>query len=332
LLIYITLVRDDLKDIGLDSTPFCIKLINKVALDRIMKVAIIGAGNLGAGIGYEIASRGIVEEIVLIDILKDLAKGQAADINQALAFNNHTKVSSGNYQDLAGTGIIIITAGKPRTAEMTDRLQLAEINLKIISSILNEIKKHVENPIIITITNPMDIINRFIHEAGFSREKVIGSGGQLDSARLKTVLGDVGEVFVLGEHGQNQVPIFSKMDSRKFSAEDKESIQSKVKESALNVIQNKGATIFAPAKHTADMVENIVMDKKRVMACSVNLKGEFGLENVSVGVPVKLGKLGIEEIAEWRLEEDELSQLQQAAEKLKRFYESVTKSHQQKLI
>ena len=153
------------------------------------KLSLIGAGNLGAAIAYEIASRGLVDKIVLIDIMKDLAQGQAADIQQALPFRNKTKIYSAEYPALANSDIIIITAGKPRTPEMNDRLQLAEINFKIVGSIIQEIKTHSPHSIIITITNPMDLINHFIHQQGFLREKVIGSGGQLDSSRLRIVLG-----------------------------------------------------------------------------------------------------------------------------------------------
>lgn len=179
------------------------------------KLSLIGAGNLGAAIAYEIASRNLVDEIVLIDILKDVAQGQAADIQQALPFRNKIKVYSADYPALTNSDIIIITAGKPRTPDMNDRLQLAEINFRIVGSIIQEIKKYAPHSIIITITNPMDLINHFIFQQGFSREKVIGSGGQLDSSRLRIVLGNPEkevEAFVLGEHGEDQVPLFSRVN------------------------------------------------------------------------------------------------------------------------
>ncbi|MDO8656493.1 MAG: malate dehydrogenase [Nanoarchaeota archaeon] len=295
------------------------------------KLSLIGAGNLGAAIAYEIASRELVDKIVLIDIMKDLAEGQAADIQQALPFRNKTKLYSAEYPALANSDIIIITAGKPRTPEMNDRLQLAEINFKIVGSIISEIKKYSPNSIIITITNPMDLINHFIHQQGFLREKVIGSGGQLDSSRLRIVLGhpekDV-DAYVLGEHGEDQVPILSRVKingiQQSYSATEKENIRQKIKETALTVIQKKGATVFAPASNTADMVEAILKEQHKLMMCSANVQGEYGLTDVSMGVPVILGKNGIEKIEEWELEKEELQQLQEAGRKLKELYEKIT--------
>ena len=191
------------------------KFKNHLLSQRLMvKISVIGAGNLGSSIAYEIANRAIADEIVLIDILQDLAEGQAADIQQALPFKNKTQIYSGNYEKVGGSDIIILTAGKPRTPDIKDRLQLAEINIKIVKFIIQEIKKYSSQSVIITLTNPMDIINHFMYKNGFSRNKAIGSGGQLDSARLKIVLGfpekEV-EAFVLGEHGENQVPVFSRV-------------------------------------------------------------------------------------------------------------------------
>lgn len=297
------------------------------------KLSLIGAGNLGAAIAYEIASRNLVDKIVLIDILKDLAEGQAADIQQALPFRNKTKIYSAEYPALANSDIIIITAGKPRTPDMNDRLQLAEINFKIVRSIITEIKKYSPNSIIITITNPMDLINHFIQQQGFPREKVIGSGGQLDSSRLRIVLGHPEkevEAYVLGEHGEDQVPIFSRVKingiQQSYSQVEKENIRQKIKETALTVIQKKGATVFAPASNTADMVEAILKDQYTLMACSANLQGEYGLEDVSLGVPVILGRKGIERIEEWDLEEEELKQLREAGRKMKELYAEVTQN------
>jgi len=296
------------------------------------KISVIGAGNLGAAIANDIALRDIVQEIVLVDIKKEMAEGQAADIRQALPFKNRTNVYYGDYADITNSAVIIITAGKPRTAEMSDRLQLAEINLKIVGSIVEQIKKYSPKSIIITITNPMDIINHYIYRQGFPREKVIGSGGQLDSSRLRVTLGfpekDV-EAYVLGEHGQNQVALMSqvKIDGKKvdFTPREKEEVRLKSRESALDVIKKKGSTIFAPAANTGDMVEAIIKDRKRLMACSVNLEGEYCLEDVSLGVLIILGRKGIEIIEEWELSEHENELLQDAAGKLKEFYTSLVK-------
>ncbi len=296
------------------------------------KTSIIGAGNLGAAIANEIAVRGITDQLVLVDIMKELCQGQAADIQQALPFRNRTKVYCGEYTDTKDSDVIIVTAGKPRTPEMQDRLQLAGINIKIAASVIEQLKIHAPHAIIITITNPMDIINRSIYSAGFPRNKVIGFGGQLDSSRLRTVLGHPDnevDAYILGEHGQDQVPIFSRIRidglKKEYSTEKKEEIKKNVKESAINVISKKGATVFAPASNCADMVEAILKDQQKLMTCSVNLNGEYGISDVSLGVPVILGKNGIERIEEWGLSEEEITGMKMAAQKLKEFYDSATK-------
>lgn len=297
----------------------------------MLKLSLIGAGNLGAAIAQEIAGRGLVDELVLIDILKDLAEGQAADIQQSLPTKNRTKVYSGDYLDIKNSNIIIITAGKPRTAEMKNRLVLTETNLRIVGSIIEQVKKYYPYAIIITITNPMDIINHFIHKQGFPREKVIGSGGQLDSARFRVALGfpeQEVEAYVLGEHGEDQVPIFSRVkvngQPKAFSEEEKVVVKDRIRQAALTVIQKKGATVFAPAVATADMVEAIIKDQKKLMICSVNLQGEYGLHEVSLGVPVILGRKGVEKVVGWEIEQGELAQLQEGGRKLNELYLKIT--------
>ncbi len=297
----------------------------------MVKVSIIGAGNLGAQIAYDIANRNFVDELVLIDILADLAKGQAQDIAQSLPFRSKTNVTCGDYSSLQESDVIVITAGKPRTPQMKDRLELAQINLAIMKSIISQIKEFVPSAILIVLTNPMDLITHYIYKAGFSKNKVIGSGGQLDSSRLRVVLGHPTtkvEAFVLGEHGENQVPIFSNIlidgKKREYTNDEQEEIKEKIRKSALSVIEKKGATVFAPASNTTDLVEAIVKNQKKMMVCSVNLEGEYGISNVSLGVPVILGKDGIEKVEVWKLLEQELAQLHQAAQKLKSFYEQAS--------
>lgn len=296
-----------------------------------MKITIIGSGNLGSAIGYEIANRDIIEELVFIDIKPDFAEGQASDIAQAIAFRNNTVVRAGDYNDASDSDILIVTAGKPRTPEIKSRLELAEINSKIIKDIALRIKEIGFSGILITLTNPMDLMNYLLwKQTGLSRFKVIGSGGQLDSSRFRTVLAKIYnknvmdvEAFVISEHGDNQVPVFSnvKISNRKvdFSDDEKEKISAELKKSALNVISKKGATIFAPANNTADMIQSIVKDERKLMSCSVVLDGEYGLRDLSIGVPVILGQSGVEEILEWNLSNDELAVFRKGADELKRY-------------
>jgi len=289
------------------------------------KVTVVGAGNLGSCIAYEVANRGIVDELVLIDIYKDLAEGNAADIQQSLAFRNNTEVYAGDYQDANNSDIIVVTAGKPRTPDMKSRMDLLNVNAKIIRDVASNFNPLDGDFTLITLTNPMDLINYLMWKyTGFDRRRVIGSGGQLDSSRFRGVLSkrfgvpilDV-DAFVIGEHGENQVPVFSwvkvKGAERRFTEEEKIGIQRELRESALNVISKKGATIYAPANNTANMVQAILKDEKMLAACSVVLEGEYGLRDVSIGVPVILGKGGAETVLEWQLNEEEAKLLHDAA-------------------
>ncbi len=299
------------------------------------KISVIGVGNLGSCIAYEIANRGLVEELVLIDIFRDLAEGNAADIGQAIAFRNNVNVYAGDHKNVADSNIIIVTAGKPRTPEMKTRLELLEVNKKIIRDVAQSIRKFAGDSIIVTLTNPVDIMNYLMWKyTGFPREKVIGSAGMLDSARFRYVLSrkydvpvlDV-EAYVIGEHGENQVPVFSRVKIKgkgiKFTSKEKSEISRDLRKSALTVISKKGATIYAPANNTVNMIEAILGRKENVYICSAILDGEYNLKDISIGVPVTLGKDGIENIIEWDLDEDERKTFYSGAESIKNAIKSV---------
>jgi len=299
------------------------------------KISVIGVGNLGSCIAYEIANRGLVEELVLIDIFRDLAEGNAADIGQAIAFRNNVNVHAGDHKNVADSNIIIVTAGKPRTPEMKTRLELLEVNKKIIRDVAQSIRKFAGDSIIVTLTNPVDIMNYLMWKyTGFPREKVIGSAGMLDSARFRYVLSrkydvpvlDV-EAYVIGEHGENQVPVFSRVKIKgkgiKFTSKEKSEISRDLRKSALTVISKKGATIYAPANNTVNMIEAILGRKENVYICSAILDGEYNLKDISIGVPVTLGKDGIENIIEWDLDEDERKTFYSGAESIKNAIKSV---------
>jgi len=295
----------------------------------MIKITVIGVGNLGSCIAYEIACRGLVDRIVLIDVFHELAEGNALDIAQAIAFRNNTEVVAGNYEDTRGSKVIVVTAGKPRTPDMKSRMDLLVANAKIIMSVASELKKLKETPVIVTLTNPMDIMNYVMWKSmGMDRRKVIGSAGMLDSARFRTVLSakygvsnlDV-EAYVIGEHGDNQVPVFSqvriKNQKKTFSEVERFEVMNRLKDSALQVISKKGATIYAPASNTANIIEAIVKDEKKGAVCSVVLEGEYGLKDVSLGVPVILGCNGVEKVVEWNLDEHEKTLFRKGADQLK---------------
>ncbi|MCW4020783.1 MAG: malate dehydrogenase [Candidatus Bathyarchaeota archaeon] len=299
------------------------------------KVTVIGVGSLGSCIAYETANRGLVDELVLVDVYRELAEGNAADIAQALAFRSNVEVKAGDYGDAEGSQVIIVTAGKPRTPDMKSRMELLEVNKKIIGSVASELKKTTGEPIIVTLTNPVDIMNYVMwKDTGLERRRVLGSAGMLDSARFRTVLSgkyqtsilDV-DAYVIGEHGDNQTPVFSqariKGQKRTFGKNERSEILKRLRRSALNVISKKGATIFAPANNTANLIQTILNDEKKTAVCSVVLDGEYGLKDVSMGVPATIGRNGVEKILEWKLKEEEKSSFYRGAEHLKAMIKAV---------
>jgi len=308
-----------------------------IALIFLMsKATVIGVGSLGSFIAYEIVNRGLVDELVLIDVYRDLAEGNAADIEQSMAFRNNVKVTAGDYEDAKGSQLIVVTAGKPRTPEMKSRIELLEVNKKIIREVASNLKKIKGEPVIVTLTNPVDIMNYLMWKyAGLDRRMVLGSAGMLDSARFRNVLSKrylttVLEVdaYVIGEHGDNQVPVFSRIkikgEKKTFDKGERLKIAEELKKAALRVISKKGATVFAPANNTVNMIQAILRDEKQLAVCSAILDGEYGLKNVSVGVPVTLGKKGVERIIQWEMDEEEKEAFYRGAESLKTTIEEIS--------
>lgn len=293
------------------------------------KVSIIGAGNLGSKIAYTLAQREVADDVVLLDILKDMARGNAMDISQSIAYIGKTNVISGDYRAISGSDVVVITAGKPRSPETKDRLNLAGINAKIVHSVCEKIKMHAPGSIIITCTNPVDLMNHVSYRTlGFERNRVIGFGGRLDSARFRHIasmhlgvkMSDL-SCDVIGEHGDSMVPLFSRLRLKgkrlNFSDYKKEKITSSLRSIALEIISLKGVTDFAPARCVADIVGAILDDSGLTVPCSMNLSGEYGFEGISIGVPVKLGKKGAE-IINWKLSDHEKNMFQKSAQKLEK--------------
>jgi malate dehydrogenase len=302
------------------------------------KVSIVGAaGTVGAAAGYSIALEDIADEVVFVDIpeQEDVTVGQAADTNHGIAYDANTEVRQGDYSATEGSDIVVITAGLPRSPG-DSRLDLADDNAPIMEDIQSSLDEYNDDYVSITTSNPVDLLNRHLYEAGDrAREHVIGFGGRLDSARFRYVLSERFDVpvqnvdaTILGEHGDSQVPVFSKVrvdgEDLAFSDDDKEEILEDLQQSAMNVIERKGATEWGPARGVAHMVEAVLHDTGEVLPGSVVLDGEFGHDSVGFGVPVKLGSDGVEEIVEWELDEFEQEQMQEAADKLSEQYDKIS--------
>jgi len=301
------------------------------------KVSVIGAaGTVGAAAGYNIALRDIADELVFVDIpdMEETTIGQAADTNHGVAYDSNTRIRQGGYEATEGSDVVVITAGIPRKEGQT-RIDLAGDNAPIMEDIGESLREYNDDFVSITTSNPVDLLNRHLYESGErAREKVIGFGGRLDSARFRYVLSERFdapvknvEATILGEHGDAQVPVFSKVrvdgTDPEFTADEKEEILGDLQESAMDVISRKGATEWGPATGVAHMVEAVIRDTGEVLPGSIALESEFGYEDTAFGVPVRLGSDGVEEVVEWDLDDYEADLMDEAAEKLSTQYDEI---------
>lgn len=290
-----------------------------------MKLTVIGAGTIGAGVAYNVAIRDVVDEIVVVDLDEEKAKGEALDISHAAAMVNGTAVRQGGYADAGNADVVAVTAGKPRTEGMT-RLDLLEANASIMQSVHEN--DFGEDAVFVTTTNPMDVVN-YTHSlvSDYPRERFVGFGGWLDSARFRYILSDELDVppgsieaWVIGEHGDSQVPLFSHVavdgEPVDIPETDRERILERSRQSAMDVIRRKGGTEWAPTYGVAEIIEAVATDSGRVVPCSTVLQGEYGFEDVSVGVPARLGSGGVEAVVEWEMSETERQRFEASAEKL----------------
>lgn len=282
-----------------------------------MKLGFVGAGRVGSTSAFTCLLNLDVDEIALVDIAEDLAVGEAMDLAHAAAgIDKYPKIAGGaDYSLLKGSDIIVVTAGLARKPGMT-RLDLATKNAGIIKDIAKKIVENAPESKILVVTNPMDVMTYIMwKESGKPRNEVFGMGNQLDSQRLKERLYSAGarnirRAWILGEHGDSMFVAKSLAD---FDGEvDWEAVEKDVRFVAAEVIKRKGATIYGPAVAVYRMVRAVVEDTGEIIPTSVVLQGEYGIENVAVGVPAKLGKNGAE-LADIKLSDEEIEKLRNSA-------------------
>lgn len=290
------------------------------------KVSIIGIGTVGAATGHLLALRDVADELVYVGSPnnQDVALGQAADTSHGVAYASNTRVRHGTYEDTADSAVVVITAGVPDLSEQT-WLEKARSNAKLVAGIRASVDEYTDDYVSITTSNPVDLVNRSLYESGARpRERVIGFGGFVDSARLRCILAERFHVpvrnvqaTVLGGHNDAHVPVFSKVrvegDDPAFTAEEREELRKEPLIRAGEVFGIKNATEWGPATGVARMVESIVRDTGEVLPASVVLDGEYGLKDVGMGVPVRLGSNGVERVVEWDLSKAEQDDLRAAA-------------------
>ncbi|RXK01158.1 malate dehydrogenase [Arcobacter sp. CECT 8986] len=289
------------------------------------KVGIIGVGNVGATLAFTLATKSLCSEVVLKDLRENIVEAMALDISQsANAANAKTKVSfAKEANDFANCDVIVITAGIPRKPGMS-RDDLLLTNAKIMTSVVSEVSENNPNAIYIIVSNPLDaMVYTALKAANIDKNKVLGMAGILDSARMSHFIQEKlgygeGEIdaSVMGGHGDDMVPLANystvagKPLDKILKEEEIEEIITKTRNGGAQIVKllETGSAYYAPAYSTSLMVEAILTDNKKVYPCAVMLEGEYGYENVVAGVPVRLGKNGVEDVIELQLDEKQTSE------------------------
>jgi malate dehydrogenase len=303
------------------------------------KVTIIGSGNVGASSALYISEKRLAD-VVLIDIVEGLAYGKALDSVEAAPIRRYDThiLGTTDFSEMAGSDVVVVTAGKARTPGMS-RDDLLQINAKIIASVSREIARYAPNSIIIMVSNPLDVMCYVaLKVAGFALKRVVGMAGVLDSTRFRYFLADklgvsVGDTtaLVLGGHGDSMVPLprYATVCGipipQLISKDDIDKLIERTRKGGAEIVSylKSGSAFWAPAASAAEMVECVIRDKMRILPCSAYLRGEYGIEGLFVGVPVKLGTNGVEEIIELSLSKEENDALQNSAASVKSVIEKL---------
>ena len=311
------------------------------------KISLIGAGQIGGTLAHLIGTKELVDEVVLFDVASGFAKGKALDIAQSSSVDGFNVKLSGtdDYKDIKDSDVIIITAGVPRKPGMS-RDDLLGINLKIIKQVAEGIKQNSPNSFVICITNPLDVmVMAFQKFSGLPSKKVVGMAGILDSSRFKLFLSlelnvPVKEIeaMVMGGHGDTMVPLprFTKVSGKplldlvkdgKISAKRLDEINQRTRDGGAEIVKylEKGSAFYAPAASGVQMAEAYLKDEKKLLPCAVNLNGEYNVSDIYAGVPVIIGKEGVEKIEEIELDDNEKKEFLNSIEAVRKLWDAASK-------
>ena len=298
------------------------------------KVTVVGSGKYGSMTALRVAEYDIADTVVMTDIVEGLPQGLALDMNQSRFVEKFSSkiIGTNNYEDTSDSDVVVITAGLPRKPGMS-RMDLLEVNANIVTEVTTNIMKHSKNPIIIVVTNPLDQMTTLVSDvSGLPKSRVIGQAGVLDSSRfayfisekLNVNMNEV-EAWTLGSHGETMVPVPSqcKVDGKPLTElltnDEIEELVKKTSDGGAEIVAllKTGSAYFAPSSAAATMVKSIISDSNNVLPSCSWVSGEYGISDVYLGVPTKLGKDGVTEIVELDLNTEELENLKSAADSVK---------------
>lgn len=315
-------------------------------LRRVNRVVLIGTGAVGSSYAFALLNQGITEELVLIDLNKEKAEGDAMDLNHGLPFApSRTKIWFGDYKDCGIADLVVITAGANQKPGET-RLDLVEKNTKIFKGIVEEIMNSGFDGIFLVATNPVDILTYAVWKfSGLPKERVIGSGTILDTARFRFLLGDYFDVdtrnvhaYIIGEHGDTELPVWSHADiagttisewiknNPDYKPDDLNQIFVNVRDAAYQIIEKKGATYYGIAMGLVRLTKAILQNENSVLTVSAYLDGEYGQDDIYIGVPAVVNRKGVRKIVELDLNDEEKTKFTNSVKVLKNTMEPIFKN------
>lgn len=316
-------------------------------LNRVNRVALIGTGFVGSSYAFALLNQGITEELVLIDLNKEKAEGDAMDLNHGLPFSpSRTKIWFGSYKDCGEADLIVITAGANQKPGET-RLDLVEKNTRIFKGIVDEIMASGFDGIFLVATNPVDILTYAVWKfSGLPKERVIGSGTILDTARFRFLLGDYFDVdtrnvhaYIIGEHGDTELPVWSHADiagntisewsknKQDFNQTDLDQLFLNVRDAAYHIIERKGATYYGIAMGLVRLTKAILRNENSVLTVSAYLNGEYGQNDIFIGVPAVVNREGVRQVVELNLNDEEQAKFVNSVNVLKKTMVPVFKNY-----
>lgn len=290
------------------------------------KVVIVGAGLVGSSTAFSLVTQGVCDEVMIIDINKDKARGEVMDLCHCVEYlNRNVKVTQGNYEDCSDADIVVITAGAPPKMGQS-RLDTLELSVGIVKSIVNPIMESGFRGHFIVVTNPVDIVAHYVYKlSGLPKNQVIGTGTAMDSARLKHFIGELFQVdprsvqgYTMGEHGDSQMCPWSHVtvggkritdilsDNKEYDDINLDDIVSKVTKVGFEILNIKGTTCYGIATTVAGLIKAILNDENKIIPVSTLLEGEFGEFDVFCGVPAILNRSGVQDVVEVHLTQEEL--------------------------
>lgn len=309
------------------------------------KVAIVGTGNVGSTTAYSLINQGLCQQILLIDVNKEKAYGEALDMQHSVAFmSRNISVRAGDYSECTDADIVVITASAPMPKDSKSRLEMLAPSVKVIKSIVQPIMESGFNGIFLVVSNPVDIMTYLVWKlSGLPRNQVIGSGTALDSARLRSELGRMYdldaksvEAFIIGEHGDSEVISWStatiggkrardvmKDNMERTLDNSEENLLQKTKAAGWEIFGRKGNTCYGIAAANAAIIKSILFNENRILPVSVCMDGQYGLHDLYFSLPTILNAQGAKEIVEIRLEPAEQEALMHSAEVIRAFYEDL---------